>query len=53
VVEDGRARYRVIEAGQRAAGVSEVRAGLSRGEKVVRAVPAALVDGAPVSGVSR
>ncbi len=53
VVEDGRARYRVIEAGQRAADVIEVRAGLSRGEKVVRSVPAALVDGAPVSGVSR
>jgi multidrug efflux pump subunit AcrA (membrane-fusion protein) len=53
VVEDGRARYRVIEAGQRAADLIEVRAGLSRGEKVVRAVPAALVDGTPVSGVSR
>ncbi len=53
VVEDGRARYRVIEAGQRAADMVEVRAGLLRGEKVVRAVPAALVDGAPVSGVSR
>jgi multidrug efflux pump subunit AcrA (membrane-fusion protein) len=53
VVEDGRARYRVIETGQRSDSVIEIRAGLSRGEKVVRAVPAALVDGVPVSGVSR
>lgn len=53
VVEDGRARYRVIEAGQRSLDIVEVRAGLSRGERVVRAVPAALVDGTPVAGVSR
>lgn len=53
VVEDGRAHYRVIEAGQRSDDVVEVRAGLARGETVVRAVPAALVDGAPVVGRAR
>jgi hypothetical protein len=53
VVEDGRARYRVIEAGQRSSEAVEVRAGLVRGERVVRPVPASLVDGASVSGVSR
>lgn len=53
VVEDGRARYRVIEAGQRGRDAVEVRAGLIRGERVVRPVPASLVDGAPVSGGSR
>jgi RND family efflux transporter MFP subunit len=53
VVEDGRARYRVIEAGQRSSEAVEVRAGLVRGERVVRLVPASLVDGASVSGVSR
>jgi multidrug efflux system membrane fusion protein len=50
VVEDGRARYRVIEAGQRAQDMVEVRAGLSRGETVVRPVPASLVDGVRVTG---
>ena len=53
VVEDGRARYRVIEAGQRGRDAVEVRAGLLRGERVVRPVPVSLVDGAPVSGGSR
>ena len=53
VVEDGRARYRVIESGQRVADVVEVRSGVVRGERVVRAVPASLVDGTGVSGVSR
>lgn len=53
VVEEGKARYRVIEAGQRSADIVEVRAGLSRGEQVVRAVPAALVDGVAVAGGSR
>jgi len=53
VVEDGRARYRIIEAGQRSKQMVEVRAGLSQGEKVVRTVPASLVDGVPVSGGSR
>lgn len=53
VVEDGRARYRVIEAGQRAADTVEIRSGVVRGEQVVRAVPASLVDGAGVSAVSR
>jgi multidrug efflux pump subunit AcrA (membrane-fusion protein) len=53
VVEDGHARYRVIESGQRSKQMVEVRAGLSRGEKVVRTVPASLVDGVPVAGGSR
>lgn len=50
VVEDGRARYRVIEAGQRSRDAIEVRSGLLRGEQVVRTVPASLVDGTPVAG---
>jgi multidrug efflux pump subunit AcrA (membrane-fusion protein) len=53
VAEEGRARYRVIEAGQRTSGLVEVRSGLVRGERVIRPVPAALVDGALITGVSR
>lgn len=49
VVEDGRARYRVIEAGQRSHDAVEVRSGLVKGERVVRAVPASLVDGVAVA----
>jgi multidrug efflux pump subunit AcrA (membrane-fusion protein) len=53
VVEDGRARYRVIETGQRTSDAVEVRSGLVAGERVVRAVPASLADGVRVTGVSR
>lgn len=50
---DGRARYRLIETGQRLGDLVEIRAGLGDGEVVVRAPQPALVDGAPVKVVTR
>lgn len=49
VVTDGRARYRVLEIGRSSGEYVEVRSGLSAGERVVRPVPASLVDGTPVT----
>jgi RND family efflux transporter MFP subunit len=48
VVADGKARYRVVELGRPADDFVEVRSGLTAGERVVRAAPASLVDGAAV-----
>jgi multidrug efflux pump subunit AcrA (membrane-fusion protein) len=48
VVTDDKARYRVVEVGRQAGDFVEVRAGLAAGERVVRSVPASLVDGATV-----
>jgi RND family efflux transporter MFP subunit len=47
VVHEGRARLRWIAAGEAGGGAVEVRAGLERGERVVRD-PAGLGDGTPV-----
>ena len=49
VVDGDRAKYRVIEAGQRTDDNVEVRAGLAAGERVVRGAPPALADGTRVT----
>jgi len=48
VVEDGRARNRIITTGAREGDQLEVLSGLSASEKIVSPVPPALVDGARV-----
>jgi hypothetical protein len=46
---DNRARLRLVNASEPAAGAVEIRAGLVAGERVVLAPPPALVDGSPVA----
>lgn len=53
VVADGRVRYRVLEVGRVAGDFVEVRSGVAAGERVVRAAPASLVDGMPVTTAGR
>jgi multidrug efflux pump subunit AcrA (membrane-fusion protein) len=48
VVDGETARYRVVEAGERSAGLVEIRAGLIAGERVVTRPPASLTDGVRV-----
>lgn len=48
VVEDGRARNRLVTLGEQRDGMVEVLSGLTPGEQVVISLPSALVDGSPV-----
>jgi len=48
VLEDGRARLRLVTLGQRQSDSVEVLAGLDPGEVVLAAPPGALLDGTPV-----
>lgn len=49
VVDDGRARLRVLDVGRSAEGATDVRAGLSEGESVILDPPPGLRDGTPVT----
>jgi RND family efflux transporter MFP subunit len=50
---DGRARLRLVNAGEPVGGLVEIAAGLDPGESVVVSPPASLVDGSPVRAAAR
>ena len=48
VIDQGRARNRLVTLGEQREGTAEVLSGVTAGEQVVAPVPAGLVDGSPV-----